>query len=208
MLKFPIQAESRRALELASAPDPGVLGQAEYSWHTIYDTATFAATTARLDFFNTGRANLELSNFGGRGQFPEPQFFVPYCLMVDYNYVPGATVFVKGLHILFGSGIAGEAAPTIDLQYAQKQYGPWPLSMAHGTGGPVGMSDTFTAVPANMMSVNWKPTGGIWLNGKTCTFAPNENFRVILQWDAAITALPASINIRVAIAGVWYRRVT
>ena len=208
MVKFPILSEARRALEMQSEPDPAVLGQAECSWHTIYDTATFAATTTRLMFFNTARANEQLSNFGGRGQFSEPQYFVPWCVMFDPIYVPGATSFVKLHHLFFGSGTAGEAAPTIDLIYASKRYGPWPLSMSHSTGGPVGMSDTFTAVPANELSLNAKPDGGIWLNGQTVTFAPNQNFKVILQWDGAIAALPASINVRVSIAGVWYRRVS
>lgn len=207
MIRFPIKAESRAELEAQSSPQAVAGGQAEVSWHCIYDTATYVSTaTTQLQFFNTARANQQLTNFGGRGQFPEPQFFKPYALMVDPIIVPAATAFTNMHFLLFGTGVAGVGAPTINLEYANKNYGPWPLSLAHGTGGPTGMSDTTTAVAANEMSLNSYPDGGIWLGGNSVVFAPNQQFSVTIEWDGALT-LAANCNIRVALAGVWYRRV-
>ena len=206
MVRFPIRAENRRSLEMQSEPGAVAGGQAECSWHTIYDTATYTDTvTTQLQFFNTARANEQLTNFGGRGQFPEPQFFKPYALMVDIIIVPAATAFVDMMFLLFGTGVAGAGAPTIDLTYANKRYGPWPLSMAHGTGGPTGMSDTTTAVAGNEMALNSYPDGGIWLGGNSVVFAPSQQFSVDLVWDGA-QDVAAGLNIRVAIAGVWFRR--
>lgn len=206
-VKFPIKPMSRRALEAISTPQSVHGGQAEVSWHTIYDTATYtSAATTRIQFFNAARANEQLTNFGGRGAFAEPQFFRPYCLMVDPIIVPAATAFTDMHFLLFGTGVAGVGSPTINLEYANKNYGPWPLSMAHGTGGPVGMSDTTTAVAANEMALNSYPDGGIWLGGDTVAFAPLQQFSIEIVWDGAVT-LGANCNIRVAMAGVWYRRV-
>lgn len=207
MVRFPIKPMSRRQLEALSQPQAVAGGQAEVSYHIIYDTATYVDnTTTELLFFNTARANQQLTNFGGRGQFPEPQFFRPYALMVDIGEDMTAASFEDMLHLLFGTLVAGVGMPTIDLEYANKRYGPWPLSMAHGTGGPVGMSDTATAVATNEMALNSYPDGGIWLAGDTVCFAPNQQFSVLLQWDGAID-IAADVNIRVSMAGCWYRRV-
>lgn len=207
MIRFPIKAESRAQLEGQSSPQAVAGGQAEVSYHVIYDTATYVDnTTTQLQFFNTARANQQLTNFGGRGQFPEPQFFKPYALMVDIIIIPAATAFVDMMLLLFGTGAAGVGAPTINLEYANKNYGPWPLSLAHGTGGPVGMSDTTTAVAANELALNSYPDGGIWLGGNTVVFAPNQQFSVTLEWAAACN-IAADVNIRVSMAGVWFRRV-
>lgn len=207
MVRFPIKAESRRQLEASSAPQAVAGGQAEVSYHIIYDTATYVDNaTTQLTYFNTARANTQLTNFGGRGSFPEPQFFKPYALMVDIILPLAATTFADMYALLFGSGTAGDGAPTIDLEYANKRYGPWPLSMAHGTGGPTGMSDTTTAVAGNEMALNSYPDGGIWLGGNTVVFAPNQQFSIILEWDGA-NDIANDTNIRVSMAGVWFRRV-
>ena len=207
MIRFPIKAESRHQLEGLSSPQSVAGGQAEVSYHVIYDTATYAsAATTQMQFFNTARANQQLTNFGGRGAFPEPQFFRPYALMVDPIIVPAATAFQDMHFLLFGTGVAGVGSPTINLEYANKNYGPWPLTLGHGTGGPTGMSDTTTAVAANEMALNSYPDGGIWLGGNTVVFAPNQQFAITIEWAGAVT-LAANVNIRVSMAGVWYRRV-
>lgn len=207
MVRFPIKPASRAALEAISMPQQVAGGQAEVSWHCIYDTATYTDNvTTAIQFFNTARANTQLTNFGGRGQFPEPQFFRPYALMVDIVVPLGAEAFNDVHTLLFGSGTAGEGSPTINLTYANKNYGPWPLSMAHGTGGAVGMSDTTTAVATNEVAYNSYPDGGIWLGGESVCFAPNQQFEINLEWAAAVD-IAANRNIRVALAGTWYRRV-
>jgi hypothetical protein len=207
MVRFPIKAASRSQLDAISTPGSVPGGQAEVSYHVIYDTVEFpAAGIAQQQYFNTARANTQLTNFGGRGQFPEPQYFRPFALMVDPIIVPAATAFVDMHFLLFGTGVAGVGSPTINLTYANKNYGPWPLSMAHGTGGPTGMSDTTTAVAGNEMALNSYPDGGIWLGGNTVAFAPNQQFEVNIEWDG-LTPIAAASNIRVSMAGVWYRRV-
>jgi len=208
MIKFPIKPLRRDQLEQQSVPHAVQGGQMEATWHTIYDTATYVDnTTTNLQFFNTARANVQLTNFGGRGQFPEPQFFRPHALTVDIIIVMAATSFSDMHRLLFGTGVAGSGAPTIELQYANKSYGSWPLSFAHGSGGAVGMSDTTTAVATNQVAYNSYPDGGIWLAGQTVTFAPNQQFQIDLGWAAAVD-IAADINIRVNMTGEWFRRVT
>jgi hypothetical protein len=206
MIRFPIKPRTRAQLEKLSSPQAVAGGQSEVVYHTIYDTATYtSAATTEIQFFNTARANQQLTNFGGRGQFPEPQFFIPHTIMVDPVIVPAATAFTDMHFLLFGTGVAGVGSPIISLEYANKTYGPWPLSLAHGTGGPTGMSDTTTAVAANEMALNSYPDGGIWLGDSVC-FAPNQQFSVNISWAGAVT-LGANCNIRVSMAGEWYRRV-
>ncbi len=208
MVKFPIRPFLRSELNEMSAPSQVAGGQMEASWHTIYDTATYVKnTTTNLRFFNTARANVQLTNFGGRGSFPEPQFFRPFALMVDITIVMAATALSDMHRLTFGTGVAGEGAPSIELQYANKSYGHWPLSMAHGTGGAVGISDTTTAVATNQVAYHGHADGGIWLGGDTVTFAPLQQFEININWSEAID-IAADINIGVKMAGPWYRRVT
>ncbi len=208
MVRFPIRARTLQELEALSSPQSVMGGQSEVSYHEIYDTDTYtSAATTQMDFFNTARANQQLTNFAGAGRFPSPQYFIPHCLMVDYGVIRAATAFQDMQFLLFGTGVAGVGMPTIDMEYANKRYGPWPLSQAHGTGGPTGMSDTTTADAANQVANNSYPDGGIWLNGETVGFAPNQNFRFIINWDGAVT-LAAHLNIRVTVAGEWHRRPT
>jgi len=202
MIKFPVVAKSIRELEKQATPGAVAGGQSQATYDIIYDTATYtSAATTTLQFFNAGRATQRLTNFGGRGAFPSPQFFECKAISVDLLIPPGATAIQDMWSLLYGTGAAGVGAPTITVTYADKNYGPWPLSQAHGTGGVTGFHTVTNLAFAN----NSLPDGGIWL-GDSLTFKPNQQFSVDLTWDAANT-LAANRNVKVNLIGVLHRAV-
>jgi len=202
MIKFPIQAKSIRTLETQATPGAVGSGQSQATYDIIYDTGTYtSALTTTMQFFNAGRATQRLTNFGGRGAFPSPQYFECRAITVDLLIPPGATAIQDMWSLLYGTGAAGIGGPTIQLEYANKNYGPWPLSFAHGSGGVTGFHTVTNLAFAN----NSLPDGGIWL-GESVTFKPNQQFSVDITWDAANT-LAANRNIRVNLIGVLHRAV-
>lgn len=202
MIKFPIKAKSQVALERQATPGPAAGGQSQATYDIIFDTATYtSAATVTLQFFNAGRATTRLTNFAGRGAFPTPQYFECAAITVDMLIPPGATAIQDMWSLLYGTGAAGIGGPTIQVTYADKNYGPWPLSMAHGTGGVTGFHTVTNLAFAN----NSMPDGGIWL-GDSITFKPNQRFSVDMTWDAPNT-LAANRNIRVNLIGTLHRAI-
>lgn len=177
---------------------------------SIYDTATYtsAATTA-LTFFNTTRANPQLSNLAPAGQFPNPQFFRVQSATLDVMELPGASAVQAAVldtwQILFGTGVAGIGAPVFMFVLANKQYGPFPLSMCHGTGGPQGFGYTGAVAAGVEWAVNSFPDGGFKF-GNSILIPPQQAFQVTAAWDGPVT-LTANINLRFALHGTLYRRI-
>lgn len=199
----------RTAAELQSESTPQSVpgGNMEAVAWTIYDTATYtsAATTA-LTFFTTTRGTNQLSNLSPAGQFPSPQYFRVFSASLDIIVPPASTTAVRDVwRILFGTGAAGSGAPSWTFVLANKQYGPFPVSMLHGTGGPQGFGYATTAATDNEWANNSFPDGGFGF-GNSILIPPQQAFQVALAWDAAVT-LAANINLRVSLHGTLYRRI-
>lgn len=175
----------------------------------IYDTATYVdATTTSLTFFTTTRNSPRLSNLSPAGQFPNPQFFRIYSASLDIMVPPGAAgtqavVYQDMWRILFGSGTQG--APTFLFTLANKQYGPFPLSRLHGTGGPTGQGYSTGTTVGEVYANNSYPDGG-YCFANSILIPPQQAFSVTLEWDGP-QDLAADVRLRTTLHGTLYRRI-
>jgi len=179
---------------------------------TVYDTATYtSAATTQLTFFTNTRATPQLSNLAPAGQFPNPQFFRLFSVSLDVmvpqlNIGAAVPTAIRDIwRMLFGSGTAGEGAPSWTFTLANKTYGAFPVSMLHGTGGPVGFGFTTAAATGSEYGNNSYPDGGFSF-ANSILIPPQQAFQVQLNWDAAQTLL-ANVNLRVSLHGTLYRRI-
>lgn len=174
-----------------------------------YDTEPYDSTvTTRLSFFATTKNDPALSNMPTAGQFPAPQYFESWYQMLDILSAPTATALDAWgdyWSILFGLGGTG-GAPTFKLTLDSKEYGPYPLSFLHGTGGINGFaySDAAAAPTLGEYANNSHPDGG-WCWGGTPVIPPTSGFRVVLEWPSALT-LQADTNLRVTMLGALHRK--
>jgi len=201
---------ARTFAELQSEATPQAVegGNMEAVAWSLYDTATYTSTvTTALTFYNNTRATPQLSNLAPAGQLPNPQYFRVQSATVDVMVPPlnGQTAVRDVWRILFGSGTAGEGAPAFLFVLANKQYGPFPLSMCHGTGGPTGFGYSTNMAVGQEWAVNSFPDGGFKF-GNSILIPPQQAFQVTVSWDAAQT-LAANINLRFGLHGTLYRRI-
>lgn len=201
MLKYPVKALRSEQLRMMSRPPTG-RGVSEAIPHVYYDTEVYTdnATTS-LNFFTNTKATRQLSNLSPAGSLPKPYFFRVYAFMVDIKTVPSATAWADVYQLLFGAN--ANAGPTFTFVLSDKDYGPWPLSCLHGTGGVQGFSDA--AAAPEQYANNGPIDGGFWVDG-SILIPPNEGFRAELAWEAA-EDISGDLKIRLSMAGVLHRKV-
>jgi len=203
MLRFPVKARTLAELKRMAQPQAVPGGASEAVAWAFHDTATYtSATTTQLTYFTTTRATRNLSNLSPAGTIPDPQFFEVYGFNCDVLIGSVATTLADIQQLLFGDGTTGVGGPIFTFTYADKQYGPWALSLLHGTGGATGYGNTAAATEYGNNSI---PDGGFYQDGAIC-LAPNQSFSARIDWGAAVT-LTADVDIRVTMAGVLHRRV-
>lgn len=206
MLKFQVKAETQARLKQLSSPRDVMGGANQGIVWSFHDTATYTSgVTTNLQFFTTARATRQLSNLSPPGSLPEPQYFKVYAFQLDPLVPTDYQAFRDVDRLLFGSGAAGEGAPTFQFTLADKVYGPWPLSLLHGTGGAMGHAGTTVAAESNWLANNSIPDGGYWQDGAIC-IPPSQNFSAEIVWGAAQT-LVANRDLRVTMSGVLYRAI-
>lgn len=182
----------------------------EFYPHTLIDTQTYtSAATVSLTYFTGTNADPTLNNMEGPGQLPQDTYFEMHRAMVDL-FIPPATqansnaptTLLDIFNLLFGTG---RGIWTFFLN--SKQYGPEPLSMLHGTGGPVGFM-AGTAAASNFQSyANNGVFDGGWYIGGRIVIGPKAAFKATLAWSAAQTLTAGNTLIRQVLQGVYYRPV-
>jgi hypothetical protein len=210
-MKFPIRAQTFEALTIAANPQSADIPQTIPYY--FYDTQTFVDnTTTALTFFAVAQADRSLSNWPVGGVLPQPQFFGIEGIMLDL-YSTTATQFVTtaaggvvgaiddlGLMLLTGR-------PRITLTLSSKDYGPFPLSLCHGTGGPTGFGwGTFTAEESLQYANNGVFDGGLYI-GQAINIPPQVDFNVRIDWPAAVN-ISGDYRLRVTMSGVLSRRIS
>jgi hypothetical protein len=128
------------AVEQAATPPSG--NAQEAIWHQLYDSQTFTDNSSVvLTFFQTANADKTLSNQEQGGTLPKPQSLRIYDICLDIlSPVPVSTsatltgVLNDLALLIFGSA----QRPTWTLSISSKSYGPYSLTVLHGTGGPDG----------------------------------------------------------------------
>lgn len=200
------RALNRAQVQAAATPPSG--RSQEAIWHGVYDTQTYVDnTTTRLTFFQQTNVDKTLSNMEASGQFPAPQSFQIHNICCDIWNAAGVSTAAGGV-----DGQLNDLAlllfvgrPTWTLTISSKQYGPYPLTLLHGTGGPTGFGwGTFTAEESLQFARN-EPSQG-WNYFGRIIIPEQVSFSIELNWAAAQN-LTADARIRLTMLGVLNRRV-
>ncbi len=203
MLRFAVRGRTLADLKKMSKPQSVAGGTSEGIVWAFHDTEEYVTTvTTELIFFKNTKASDQLSNLSPAGMLPADNYFEIYGFMVDMLIPEVATSIADYWFLLFGSGTVGEGAPTFEFKHQNKNYGPWALSLLHGTGGITGYGN---AAAATEYANNSIPDGGFYQDG-AIVLAPTTSFEAKIRWGAAQT-LTASKDIRVTMAGVLHRDV-
>lgn len=198
-----------RAQVLAAATPPSGASQ-EAIWDQRYDTQTYPTTGVRiLTFFGAVNNDKTLSNMEAAGQFPAPQSFRIFDICAD--------IFPSAAGVSSSAGIAAgnvddlqkilfQARPVWSLNLSNKIYGPYSLTVLHGTGGPQGIiNGTYTApidlqLARNETSPGWNYQGSIIIPEQT-------SFNITVAFQNTLVPVAVDHLIRLSLFGVQQRRV-
>lgn len=187
---------------------PETANQPEAISHIIFDTQQYVSgTTTTLTFFATQQSDPTLSNLDQAGAFTDPQWFELHNWGLDIladatTAAGGETGALDDIQKLMLVG-----RPVFTFFMSNKQYGPYPLSFLHGSGGAQGVGyGTFTAEESIQVGNNSFPDGG-WNWRGNVIIPPKVGFKVQVQWSAAQTLAIGNTQLRLFNAGVLHRRV-
>lgn len=211
---WPIIAKTRAQLREQANPTVVAGGQSECLAHVFFDTLLYTDNvTTQLVFFQ--QVNIPgITNMEQQGALPDPQYFEVVYFGLDILRAPTATPLAAwgdAWLILFGPGAAtiatGQRAIFTFIMSA-KNYGPWPLSFCHGSGGLHGSSGYGTTTPdttGREFQTNSVPDGG-WFEGGTITIPYSTGFQVVAQWPSAVN-ISANVLLSMNMVGTLHRRV-
>lgn len=205
MPRIAVVPKSRAKLVALSSPDSA--GQPECNAWRLYDTQnwTTASTTTAI-YFQSVATDKTLSNMEGPGQLPDPQFFEIAGFECDFLSAPVSAATFVGPAVDMASVLFTQRG-IFTFNMSNKKYGPWPLTAAHGTGGPtVVMSNNATPPIFSQSAVNGIFDGGFWAD-KQIVIPPKIGFDVTVQTAAAPTLNLSPTPIRFVLWGVLHRRV-
>ena len=206
---FPVIPKGYQELNDAAYPlTAGVPETLPYWW---YDTQAYAAagSLAEIPFFQAVAADRTLSNWVVAGTLPEPMYFGIWHIMADIfpQAAPYVTTNAGVLGQLDNVGLMTQIGrPIVTLTLSQKDYGPWPFSLLHATGGPTGgLQGTTAAAGSTQFGNNGIFDGGLRLQG-AILIPPKTDFSIRIRMGVAITPTTAQF-IRITMGGVLYRAV-
>ena len=204
-LKFPVRPEGYGVIERLSSPQSNT--EPETIPWVYYDTQSIPTATSRMQFFAQPQNDITLGNIEQGGTVPAGTYFqiwsINFDLLVSASTqgAAGVAPIVDDLaNILFGG------RGTVQLQIANKNYGPWPLSYCHASGG-LRIDWQFPQAAALTVlnyAQNEGPDGGYWVDG-AIILPPNQSFVFSLTWNGLVLA--ATRLVRMSMAGVKYRPV-
>jgi hypothetical protein len=206
-LQFKVVPKTKAALLAQSNPQSA--SQPEVFPWVLFDTVSYVSgTTVTLSFFQTVQTDKSLGNMEGGGQLPDPQFFEIYKVGLDVLLRPAA----QAGHAATGpvddiAKLTLSGRGNFIFSISNKNYGPFPLSFLHASGGPTGFGwATMTAEAQVSYANNGIFDGGYPING-SLVIPPKVGFSIVLNWPAALTLAAGNTNLRVWMYGALYRRV-
>lgn len=208
MPPFNIQAQTASQLASASTPTSGTDLEA-VPWD-MFDTNTTAfanaATSLSVAFFQTVQTDFTLGNMQAPGMLPSPQWLEPAGLAVDILSVPSSSVATTATGALSDiANIIKTCRAVFNIKVSQKDYGTFPLMLAHCTGGEQGFG--WGAEVSNFEYGNHGiPDGGWWLDG-AIIIPSQQNFIVSILTSSTALTLNATTPVRANLWGVLHRRV-
>lgn len=203
----PFKAATRAQLRAKSTAPSGASPEA--IWHMFYDTQEYVSgTTQRLTFFQVTNVARDITNMPSAGQLPDPQWLSIYNVTCDFltsllSPPADQTGEYNDVNLLLKAG-----RPYWTLTISDKAYGPYPLTVLHGTGGPQGNVSVGTgnAAIATFSAAN-NTLGGGWNYQGSLIIPPKTNFQIEVVWAAAQTTVQDPIKIRLGLMGILSRRV-
>lgn len=205
MLNFPVASKSKSTLIRETNAAGG-----EAIPFTLYDTATYVSgTTTALPFFNAARANQNFTNLETPGQLQSDQWFEIWAWGLTIVQPPSASAWADAALLIHGAAAVANAPPTWTFELSNKNYGPYPLYSLHALGGITGFglsrADT-TAATLEYANNGYPGQPAEYWQG-SIIIPPQQNFRVTLNWDGAVTLTGGDTLLQVWSKGVMYRRV-
>lgn len=188
----------------------------ECIWDQRYDTQAYvSAATTLLNFFQTTNVDPTITNMQAAGQFPDPQFFGIHDICCDF--VPGgaaggnasyvSTVNAANTGQLSSIGLLMFVGrPIWTLSISDKNYGPYSLTVLHGTGAVQGYF-VGTGVALDHVEYGHNTVASGWNYCGSLIIPPKVNFLYSVRWAAAQTLVGGNMNIRLSQFGVMARRV-
>lgn len=194
--------------QLLAQSNPQSANQPEVIPWVLFDTQSYVSTTTvTLSFFQTVQTDKSLGNMEGGGQLPDPQFFEIYKVGMDVLIRPHSDAGVATGPIDDIAQLVLSGRGNFTFTISNKNYGPFPLSFLHASGGPTGfMAGTFAATTDISYANNGIFDGGYPVNG-ALVIPPKVGFSIQLNWPAALTLAVGTSNIRIWMYGALYRRV-
>lgn len=204
MLSHPVKRLTRQQLVEATNARGG-----EAIPFTLYDTATYVSgTTTSLPFFNAARTNQQATNLETPGQLQSDQWFVPYYWGLTAIIPPGTDAWADMALLLQGAAAAA-GPPTWLFELSNKNYGPYPLMGLQALGGITGfgLSQADATAETHEYANNAYPgsTAECWAG--SIIIPPQQNFRVTLEYDGAVTLAGGDTLLQLWAKGTMYRRV-
>ena len=177
--------------------------------HWLYDSQTFTfATDTKLTFFQNVNADKTLCNLQLAASLPQGEYFWPQYATFDplFNSEVGAATLAGMWDEI--NRFVHTSHPSWTFSIKSKSYGPWPLSLAHGSGGAVGAGLAAIAGPLTYsQGNNGVQDGGQCINGIPI-IPPNTAFIITVNWGALVTGnVAATVLCRFTLAGAYFRQV-
>ncbi len=200
----------RSRMQLDELANPQGRGVSQATPWILYDSQTYtSAATTTLNFFQTQQNDRTLSNLLQGGALTDPNYFEIYNLGFDILQDGSAIVGVTE------AGIADDIAklmlvgrPIFTLTIQDKNYGPFPLSFLHTSGGVTGFGTAGnTAATGNIQFANNSVPDGGWNWRGSVIIQPKVGFSVQVQWSAAQTLAAGNPVVRFWMAGALHRAV-
>lgn len=206
---FPVVPRSLGDLQERANPSGGSMqGMSEAVPWVWFDTLEYeSATTRELVFFSEAKSDRSLSNMPASGQLTQPQYFEMYFggfdvlepVTSEATGGPGAWDDVQQL-VLTGRGIW-------NFEMSDKNYGPFPTSFLHQSGGVngYGYNEAAAGTVKSEYAVNSIFDGGFPWNGSVI-IPPSTGWNITMRWPAALTLVENRL-LRCWIAGTLHRRI-
>lgn len=214
MVIIPWQPAMTKA-DLDAIANPAMANEPEVVPWALYSTQAVAnAATGPFVFFTgqgTEATDKTLSNMEGPGQLPDPQYMVVHYVACDILQVPVATALANEPNSALANveNILKTCRATFNVVMSNKNYGPFPLTMCHATGGAsfsgYGYGTAANGTSAGVVNNGIPGSGGFPFSG-ALVIPPKIGFSVSVNLAVAAT-LSATVNIRMSLVGALYRRV-
>ena len=170
----------------------------------LYDTQTYtSATTTILPFFTSNPANESISNVNPPAMLPNPEAFLIKTIgwMVPNTVETAAQGAAGALASKFNDIVLLGNTGILKLFIGDKPYGPWPLfrlPMATFVKGSLAVAG---ATATNFISDYANTDGPMYPLLPPLLIAPNQKFRVSVEWPAGAVTLTANASIKVILDG-------